>query len=438
MTARPAAAACRHHDAARSIQPVISTRDTHMYFSEHEIATFWDALAPCWGREPRVIRQPFSKPFVSEREFLAVLKRWGGEARSGHRLVDVAMVDRDALPGPYDETLAATERNIAERWDKDWYLYIPDGVQQYDGDIWERAVELIVPAIRVQGGLPSGGMMLDLFFGKYQSTPTGIHLDSSDNLAFVTRGPKRMLFWPPDRFNVKFSSPRNDPSHQRALIARYEEHADGAVVIDAEAGDVIYWPKEFWHIGASQNTWSGMVSIPMWWTAKPSSLARSMLSRVLDLDSEPQLYRVTVDTLAPAALDVPAALHDVVSQMKVQVNAKLDLTAKVAWAKFVTSYGFTTPPALLSAGTVTDATRIRVKHPIVAVPLGKAIAVVGCGHSTLAQFTPLAKIVQQLQVGTEHTVGDLGQLVPESRNEIGEHLVKLVGELVSFRALEPC
>jgi cupin-like protein len=409
-----------------------------MYFSQQEVATFWDHLTPYWGRGPGVIRRPFSKPFVSEPEFLAILKKWAEEARCGHRLVDVAMVDRDALPGAEDETLAAIERNIAERWNRDWYLYIPDGVQQYDGDIWERAIEVIIPAIGVQGGLPSGGMMLDLFYGRYQSTPTGIHLDSSDNLAFVTRGPKRMLFWPPDRFSVKFSSPRNDPSHQRALIARYEEHENDAIVIDADAGDVIYWPKEYWHIGASQNTWSGMVSIPMWWTAKPSSLARSMLSRVLELDSEPQLYRVTVETLESAALDLPAALHDVVGQMKSQVHSKLDLTAKVAWAKFVTSYGFTSPPALLPPVSVTGATRIRVKHPIVAVPLGRAIAVVGCGHSTLAQFTPLSRIVQHLRVGTEHTVGDLGQLVPESRDEVCEHLVKLVGELVSFRALEAC
>jgi 50S ribosomal protein L16 3-hydroxylase len=407
-----------------------------MYFSGLEIAAFWDALAPHWGREPRLIKKPFSKPFVSEREFLAILKKWGDEARDGQRLVDVAMVDSGALPCADDESLAATERHIAARWDRDWYLYIPDGVQQYDGEIWERATELIIPAIRVQGGLPSGGMMLDLFFGKYESTPTGIHLDSSDNLAFVTRGPKRILFWPPDRFTVKFSSPKNDPSHQRALVARYDHHLNDALVIDAEEGDVIYWPKEYWHIGASQNTWSGMVSIPMWWTAKPSSLARSMLSRVLDLDSEPQLYAVTVDTLAPAALALPAALHEVVARMKSQVNSRLELTANVAWAKFVTSYGFTTPPALLPTVTVTGATQIRVKHPIVAVPLGKAVAVVACGHSTLARFAPLSNVVQHLSVGTEHTVSDLCRLVPESHDEAYEHVVKMIGELVSFRALE--
>lgn len=413
-------------------------KSVSMYFSKEEISNFWDALAPYWGRRPRLIKNPFSKPFVSEREFVAILTKWAQDAHSGQKPVDVAMIDADALPDPNHETLAAIEKHIADRWDKDWYLYIPDGVQQYNGEIWERSVELIVPAIRSQGGLPSGGMTLELFFGKYKSTPTGIHLDSSDNLAFVTRGPKRLLFWPPDRFTVKFSSPPNDPRHQRALVARYENHLGDALIIDAQEGDVLYWPKEYWHIGASQDTWSGMVSIPMWWTSKPSSLARTVLSRALDLDSEPQFYSVDVDTLAPAALEVPAALQDVVTRMKSQLNVRLEATAKIAWAKFVTSYGFGTPPSLLPVPNVTDTTRVRIKHPIVSVPLGRAHAVVGCGHSTLAHFKPLSEIVSHLQVGSEHTVASLGRLLPEASCEGYEQLVKLIGELVAFRALEVC
>ena len=100
--------------------------------------------------------------------------------------------------------------------------YWPYGVQGYDGAIWERAVEVIRPALKLQGGLPAGGMMLDLFYGKYRSTPTGIHLDSSDNLAFVVRGPKRLMFWPPESFAVKFASPPVNPSHQQALTGRFD------------------------------------------------------------------------------------------------------------------------------------------------------------------------------------------------------------------------
>jgi hypothetical protein len=406
-----------------------------MYFSNQEVSDFWNGLAPYWGRGPGLIKKPFSKPFVSEREFFAILTKWAQEAHNGKKSVDVAMIDADALPSSNHQTLAATEKHIADRWDKDWYLYLPDGIQQYNGDVWERSVELLVPAIRSQGGLPSGGMTLELFFGKYKSTPTGIHLDSSDNLAFVTRGPKRLIFWPPDRFAVKYSTPPNNPKHQRALIARYEDHLRNALVIDAEAGDVVYWPKDYWHIGASQNTWSGMVTIPMWWTAKPSSLARTMLLGALDVDSDPQLYSVDADMLTAAALDIPPALHDVVTRMKSQLSTKLELTAKVAWAKFVTSFGFGTPPALLPVPNVTNITRVRVKYPIVSVPLGRVHVVVGCGHSTLVHLKPLSEVVSHLRVGSEHTVAGLHKLLREP-NVGCDPIAKLVGELVAFRALE--
>lgn len=408
-----------------------------MHFSQHEIASFWDALAPNWNRRPALIKKPFAKPFVDQREFLAILKQWAADVRNGRRVVDVAMFDADALPGPAHETLAACERHIAERWTRDWYLYITDGVQQYQGDIWERAVELITPAIRLEGGLPSGGLMLDLFFGHYRSTPSGIHLDSSDNLAFVTRGPKRMLFWPLERFTAKFSSPAKDPSHQLALIGRYAEHMSDAIVIDADEEDVIYWPKEYWHIGASDDNWSGMVTLPMWWSARPSTLARAMLGRLLDLQGDlSRRYAVDVDDLASAAVNVPASLQDVISQVKTQVNVRFDLTAQVAWAKWVTAYGFMTPAARRDAPAVIDTTRVRVRHPIVCVPLGSALAVVACGHSTPTRCTELSGIVQHLRIGSEHTVSDLSQLVAAHDGEMQKHLLKMVGELVACRALE--
>jgi hypothetical protein len=406
-----------------------------MHFSGREVADFWSELAPYWNTSPRLIAKPFSQPLVTEQEFLAILIEWSRRARAGKTSADVAMIDADALPSSRHETLAEAEQYISDRWDMDWYLYVPDRIQQYNGEIWERVVELLTPAIRRQGGLPSGGMTLELFFGKYRSTPTGIHIDSSDNLAFITRGPKRLIFWPAQRFTAKFSIPPHNPRHRRALTSRYEDHLTDALIIDAEAGDVVYWPKDYWHIGASQETWSGMVTVPMWWTAPPSSLARTVLTGALNIDGDHQPYSVDTDDLAAAALDVPSALEDAVTQMKSALNTKLELTAKVVWAKFVTSFGFGTPPAPLPAPDVTDSTRFRVKYPIASVPLGRAHLFVACGHSTLVRSKPLWEISSHLHVGSEHTVADLYRLTRELASGSGP-LETLIGELVSFRALE--
>lgn len=406
-----------------------------MYFDQREIDAFWQTIAPAWNSQPLLIKRPFSKPFVSESEFLGFLQRWAQEGRDGRRMIGVHLVDADVLPSPEDRSLEAFETRIADRWPKDWYLYLSDGVQGYDGGIWERAIEVIRPALKRQGGLPAGGMMLDLFYGKYRSTPTGIHLDSSDNLAFVVRGPKRLLFWPPERFTVKFASPPINPSHQQALTGRWAEHLGDATVIDADAGDVIYWPKEFWHVGTSDN-WSGMVTLPIWWNASAANLARTMVPKLLDLRGESRFYDVNVDDAASAASELPAALTDMVTTIKGQVAARLESTAKIAWAKFVTAYGFTTPPAPREPAEVTEATRVRVTHPVAAIDLGRAVAVIACGQQMVTPCMSLIPVVRNLRPGSEHAVADLDGRLAVADADASRSLTQMVSQLVAFRALD--
>jgi hypothetical protein len=348
----------------------------------------------------------------------------------------VALIDAEAVPSPEDETLDACEQRLMERWKGDYFIYLGDGVQLYNGAIWERSVELITPAIRLQKGFPSGGMRMELFFGQYRCTPTGIHLDTSDNLAFIVQGPKRMILWPNHCFAVKSSNSSLDPSHQGALTGRYRDHMKDAIVIDANEGDVIYWPKEYWHIGVSEDNWSAMVTIPMWWNARPGGLARFMLDRTLDLDGEPQLYAVNADRIGDAAYEVPSAIAAVVSGVKTQIAERLDLTTKVAWAKFVTAFGFMVPPARRPAPTIGDGVQLRVTYPIVCIPTGKESIVIACGHQTSTPLQELASAVSHLQVGKEYTLSSLGRLLSVNDPETYEQLRALLTRLVSFRALQ--
>lgn len=407
-----------------------------MHFAAPEIEAFWEQLTPAWNTRPALIKKPFAKPFLKEAEFLGFLQIWAQEARDGKRPSDVQLIDADALPRPEDGSLEAFEKRMTASWRRDWYLYIPDGIQKYDGSVWERSIELLMPALRRHGGLPSGGLMLDLFYGKYSSTPTGIHLDSSDNLAFVVRGPKRLLFWSPELFTAKLSSPPKDPSHQQSLTGRFNDYLETATIVDAEAGDVIYWPKAWWHIGVSPDRWSGMVSLPMWWSASPTKLAKAMLGGILDLQGESRLYDVDLDDLSSVARDLPASLSDVVSQVKAQVNRRFDAAARLAWAKFVSTYGFSTPPSPRQAPAGVEGRRVRVRHPIVAIDLGTAVAVIGCGQQTVTRCMEIMPVINRLRVGSEHTVESLQGRLSYVDDGSKAELARIVGELHAFRALE--
>jgi hypothetical protein len=141
-------------------------RESGDVFARHEVDRFWEQLLPHWNRGPVLIKRPFSKPFIDDQEFLSFLHQWGDEARDGKRVVSVQMIDADVLPRREDRSLTDFERRIAGRWARDWYLYVSDGIQQYNGELWERAIELIEPAMRLQRGLPSGGMTIEVFYGK--------------------------------------------------------------------------------------------------------------------------------------------------------------------------------------------------------------------------------------------------------------------------------
>jgi hypothetical protein len=176
--------------------------------------------------------------------------------------------------------------------------------------------------------------------------------------------------------------------------------------------------------------------VPMWWSANPSKLARAMLPRLLDLQGEPQPYRMDLDDMASVARTMPDTLGEMMAQVKAQVNLKLDLTARIAWAKFVSAYGFSTPPGPRPTPEVTPETRVRVRHPVVAIALGNANAIIACVQHVLTHCAPLASVAGELRVGSEHAVGDLARLLPPDDADAGQQMRRMLRDLASFRALE--
>src|SRR5262245_31623589 len=111
------------------------------YFDPTELAAFAGALRPVWQQRPALFKRPFSRPLANETEFLALLHRWGDEARAGKQDGEVLFNDAGALPGA-DQSLRALEARLDACWPEDWYAYMPDGVQEFNGEIWERFIEI--------------------------------------------------------------------------------------------------------------------------------------------------------------------------------------------------------------------------------------------------------------------------------------------------------
>jgi 50S ribosomal protein L16 3-hydroxylase len=369
------------------------------HFDETERRRFVERLWTKWGREVHLFRRPFSSLLATREDFWVVLKNWSQEVRSGKRFVHPRWIDQDLLPSDADDGLDAFFRRVEIRNDQDWYLYEPDGVQQWNPLLWHRAVELLRPILERVGGLPPGGVRFELFLGRYSRTVTGIHRDEAEGLAFVTQGPKRLYFWPRETFQDRWATA--DRTHFQTGIWSFEKHLDSAIVVEAEVGDVIYWPHSYYHIGASPEKWSGMVTMSIWWQASAERAIQALVDSLLSGRGSPVTYPLAFDDMAAAARTVPAALQSASEAARAALGAHWNAALAQAWARVVTAYGFLTTPApqeVVSNG----ATRYFVRHPIVALEIEGRCLVFACGHR-LAGLTgearALAGRLQALPIG---------------------------------------
>src|SRR5262249_12557652 len=118
-------------------------------------------------------------------------------------------------------------------------------------------------------GIPAGFVDLVFFFGNYRNTPRGLHLDSADVFCFVVHCRKRIRIWGP----AVLPNWRAQPYINRAEYAR---DLSRSICLEGEAGDLLYWPSRFFHVGESISALSGSVSVAMHYCA---SLVEPMLVR---------------------------------------------------------------------------------------------------------------------------------------------------------------
>jgi hypothetical protein len=406
-----------------------------MYFESAEVQQFLHLLKS-HGPEPFVLRRPFSKPMVGSRELVKTLLTWADRARQGKAgAIDLRKVDKGALPGAGDETFEQCTSRLQEIWGPDdWFAYIND-VQQYNGDLWERAIEIISPLMKQAGGMPAGGFKMELFFGRYGATPTGIHLDTSDNLAFVLKGPKRMIFWPRSTFSSLLQIPSaSDPSHEQALTRHYQEHMSNALTLDAEEGDVVFWSRDYWHVGASPDAWTAMIAIPMWWAARPATIAGIIMSQVLrDLTGDAQPHSFDPDEFRRGSFKppvLPPTFRDVAVSVPKAVSSRFEMAAQLVFARLATACGFTVPPGPAQIASIGLKSKIVVKHPIIAMPAPAGHMLIACGHCVTTGFERLEELLSKLRVGSRHVVEELC-------GQTSEHVatLALIRQLAECRAL---
>jgi hypothetical protein len=97
-------------------------------------------------------------------------------------------------------------------------------------------------------GLPIQGVKVDVFISKSQKGFFALHKDQIDVFTFCIQGQKHFQLWPfdalADELNANHHSPMNGvvPSHYSEEILE-----KAPCEIRLHAGEILFWPAEYWH-----------------------------------------------------------------------------------------------------------------------------------------------------------------------------------------------
>lgn len=216
-------------------------------------------LARGWQQRPLVIKKAFPPTFLTEhdtfeawRTFVAGVPpvRWGNLARlyCGSELItNVGPLLPTASDTSWDSYL---QRLHDQTGSADWGLCLTDP-QISSAKIFRRLLTFL-DGLYQHIGMPRGGCGPDLFVMNHKASFFRLHKDAQDVFTFIISGWRRFLLWPFDKFSAAAGMEAHE-SRKPHILAEvdHEAYRSQATVLEGAAGDLLYWPAGWWHVGES-------------------------------------------------------------------------------------------------------------------------------------------------------------------------------------------
>lgn len=222
----------------------------------------WDHLfKKQWKKEPYFVKGAFKDFPISEQELMQTFKEIGAELNQGRGAkISFFKSDNIAVTGFHNSTRNISEvrrlmpsveeddidiyleKLTAKEGYEEFCLFIND-IHEYE-TIWNK-VRPLLKVIVSNAGLPTSGISSDFFMGNYSSTGFGAHKDLLDNFMIMLKGEKTMLLWHEDIWKNELGNPIH-PDYRTAEYEPFRKHAQSFTL---EAGDFLYWPEKYWHVG---------------------------------------------------------------------------------------------------------------------------------------------------------------------------------------------
>jgi 50S ribosomal protein L16 3-hydroxylase len=236
---------------------------------------FWRRFARTyWNRRPTVIRAPFRNSIVTPAEVFRAVASATRRLREPTDDFSFRLdTGRVVLDADLDRWIPRAEDVSIERYfsrigrsaaGRQFAIFVSDFQIELGWVFFTRLQQFLKGLYEIEG-VPANRAEVDLFFGNYRRTHTGVHRDSADVFCFVVDGRKCIRAWPADA--VPSSSPVAGP-------ASYGRFLNRSICLEGEPGDIIYWPSSYWHVAESGGRLGSSLSLGLYYG---SGLARTIV-----------------------------------------------------------------------------------------------------------------------------------------------------------------
>lgn len=246
-------------------------------FWQDFVHTTWERTPAHLGRDLEPLLNPaelFSLA-VGVAEALAggddrMRVRWCGDGRRTFNLAPEA-ASGELLPQRQDRNIEGYCQRMSAR--ETFFFQLPR-LQLFHPAIWPRVARLC-RTLHSLIGTPGLMSWTDAYFGRYRSTPFGVHLDGASNFTFGVTGYKTFYLWEPDYYRQHMAA---------RSVHDFAEFIPAAQKLTVGPGEVIYWPGRFYHVAVPDGQFSVTMNLAFY-SEQPQSawLLRAFQNTIADI-----------------------------------------------------------------------------------------------------------------------------------------------------------
>jgi hypothetical protein len=321
-----------------------------------------------WETKPLTFRDPDSG-LCDEHAVFNGIKSAAADLREGtirdHRdvtfhLENAVLVD----PGPYlphpPESLEQYLARLEHLLPRQPFTLLVNNFQEFSPSLCLCMRRFARSLFEHLGWLPAGMVSSHVMLARYTVSPFAVHKDPNSVFTFLIRGEKTLRVWPFEVFADRTQQPCAVHRQLNLYDFDYRSFLNQGIALTGQAGDVLYWPSTYWHVGETEADDSIHISLHFTFDvhSEPRGEVVDLLHKLVEgsLSENDWHSGYPVDCLySNCAIQTPVKLIQTLRTFTDQMQETIEDSIGALWLGRMSAQGFWTLAKPADNGTAESA-----------------------------------------------------------------------------------